>query len=367
MKHHAKFTVGFLGTFLLVLSLLAWFHPYKEFSDTERRKLASFPTLSADSLLDGSFMTDFDSYTLDQFPFREQFRQLKAINQFYVFHQLDNHQIYIANGYASALVYPFHEASVQNALNHFQSIYDTYLADTDVSVYSCVIPDKNYYLAAQNGYPSIDYDRLFSMVKEGMPYAVSIKIADNLSVSSYYKTDTHWKQETLQPVAEQILSVMQPHLQTHTEDILLSADVDFYGVYYGQAALPMAAETISYYNNEIIEQASVFHADTNSTASIYDFDKLHGRDPYEFFLSGAKPLLIIDNPHAATDNELVILRDSFASSLAPLLLKNYRKITLIDTRYISSSYIGDYITFENQDVLFLYSSLILNSSGTLRP
>ena len=35
----------------------------------------------------------------------------------------------------------------------------------------------------------------------------------------------------------------------------------------------------------------------------------------------------------ATDRELVIFRDSFASSLAPLLMEQYAKITLVDIRY----------------------------------
>ena len=54
-------------------------------------------------------------------------------------------------------------------------------------------------------------------------------------------------------------------------------------------------------------------------------------------------------------------RDSFGSSIAPLLIENYRKITLIDFRYINEKLIEQYIKFENQDILFLYSVPVLNS------
>ena len=84
------------------------------------------------------------------------------------------------------------------------------------------------------------------------------------------------------------------------------------------------------------------------------------------YLSGAVPLMVIENPTATTERELVIFRDSFGSSLAPLLLEAYSKVTLIDIRYMASSLIGDYINFSNQDVLFLYNTLILNSSEMLR-
>ena len=91
-----------------------------------------------------------------------------------------------------------------------------------------------------------------------------------------------------------------------------------------------------------------------------------GKDPYELFLSGSVSLLTIENPNADTDRELVIFRDSFGSSLAPLLVPGYAKVTLADIRYLPSSQMGKYLTFTDQDVLFLYSAPVLNNSETLK-
>ena len=57
-----------------------------------------------------------------------------------------------------------------------------------------------------------------------------------------------------------------------------------------------------------------------------------------------------------------MFRDSFGSSIAPLLVENYKKIILIDLRYISSKILGSYIEFKDQDVLFLYSTVVLNQN-----
>ncbi len=366
MKRSSRFTVIFLGTLLLALSLTAWFHPAKEMSETERRPLAAFPEVTGESILDASFMSDFETYTLDQFPFRDCFRKLKALNQFYVFRQLDNNDIYIADGYASALVYPLNNTSVQYAMKHFQTIYDTFLARSNASVYACIIPDKNYYLAEANGYPSLDYTELFDQIQTGMPYAEHIDITDCLSTASYYKTDTHWNQEFLLPVADKLIGTMQPDNTITPERELRTATTDFYGVYYGQASLPMSGEPITYYSNAVLDNAKVLHLSTNQKASVYDTEKLSSKDPYEFFLSGAVPLIVMENPSPKTNKELVVFRDSFGSSLSPLLLDYYRKVTLIDTRYVSSRLIGSYVRFTNQDVLFLYSTLILNSSSTFQ-
>ena len=77
-------------------------------------------------------------------------------------------------------------------------------------------------------------------------------------------------------------------------------------------------------------------------------------------------LLRIENPHADTDRELIIFRDSFGSSMAPLLAKGYKTVTVVDIRYLSSAMLGRFIDFHGQDVLFLYSTLVLNNSNQLQ-
>ena len=60
------------------LTAFAWFGPKEEISQSERRPLAQFPVVSVKNLLDGSFMADFEDYSLDQFPLRDGFRNLKS-------------------------------------------------------------------------------------------------------------------------------------------------------------------------------------------------------------------------------------------------------------------------------------------------
>ena len=84
------------------------------------------------------------------------------------------------------------------------------------------------------------------------------------------------------------------------------------------------------------------------------------------YLSGTRALLTFENPDASTDQELVVFRDSFGSSLVPLLVQDYAKVTLVDIRYVASDFVGQFVDFHGQDVLFLYSTLVLNSSSTLK-
>ena len=108
--------------------------------------------------------------------------------------------------------------------------------------------------------------------------------------------------------------------------------------------------------------------ETGKVISVYDTEKAGSEegDGYDLFLHGSKSLLTVENPEAETDKELVIFRDSFGSSIAPFFAEYYSKITLIDIRYLASEMVGRFVDFDNQDVLFLYSTPVLNNSVTLK-
>ena len=130
----------------LGLSAFAWLHPAADVSEAERRKLAQFPELSAETLLNGKFMSEFEDYTLDQFPLRDSFRQLKALFHYHVLGQMDNNGIIIFDGIAAQQEYPLNVNSVAKALEKFRSIYEKHLAATDSKIFAAVVPDKLEYL-----------------------------------------------------------------------------------------------------------------------------------------------------------------------------------------------------------------------------
>ncbi|NLP14812.1 MAG: hypothetical protein GX383_10160 [Clostridium sp.] len=124
---------------------------------------------------------------------------------------------------------------------------------------------------------------------------------------------------------------------------------------------------MTYLTNSTLENAVVFDYESMCYSKVYMPDMFGGMDSYDVFLSGAKALITIDNPEGDSNKELILFRDSFGSSIAPLLLEGYSKITLVDLRYISTDLLGNYIDFSlNQDVLFLYNTQVINNSYMLK-
>ena len=371
MKHKTIRAVG-LGLLVALWAGLAgfsWFGPRQLTSQSERRPLTQAPTLSADAILEGQFMGDFEDFTLDQFPLRDTFRSLKSVFHFYGLQQQDNNNIYIADGYAAKQVYPYNAPSVDYALGRFSNIYQRYLKGKANKVFVTVVPDKGYYLAEDAGQLRMDYDVLFDAVKAGMPWAEYIDLTGTLTAQDYYRTDTHWKQEKLLPAASAIceaLGVSAPEGFTPTK-----VDKPFYGVYYGQAALPLEPDELYLMESEVLSNCTVTYLDYTAlgpkVGQVYDMEKIESADLYELYLAGARSLITIENPAGQAGKELVVFRDSFGSSMVPLLAADYAKVTLVDIRYITSAQAQNFVSYENADVLFLYSTLVLNESTALRP
>ena len=356
-----------LAAFLLVLSVWCWLKPADDYSESERRVLAQMPEFNTETVFSGRFMTDFETYTLDQFPLRDGFRSIKALSELYALGKMDNNDIYITDGgVLSKMEYPMNPAMLDYAAERFRYLYDTYMKDTDCKVYFSVIPDKNYVTASLDGHLALDYTELVDYMREKTSYMEYIDIFPLLSLEDYYRTDTHWRQENIVDVAQHIGSAMGAELSG--EYTVNELEHPFHGVYSDQSALPVKPETIYYLTSDVLDNCTVTSYNTGKPVgtSVYNMEKAAGPDAYDMFLNGADPLLVIENPMAESERELIVFRDSFGSSLSPLLVEGYAKVTVVDIRYLQSSFVGNFVDFDDQDVLIIYSTMLLNSSMGLK-
>ena len=359
-KNRNLIFISVVACVFILLAGMNFLKPDSEYSKSERRYLKMQPELSLENVLNGRFMSEFEEYSLDQFLFREEFRSLKAVTNL----KQDNNNLYTENGNIVKMEYPLNEKSLDRATERFENIYDLYLKKSGSPVYFSIVPDKNYFYAKDSGHLQMDYELLVSKMVADNSYMTYVDIFPFLSKQDYYRTDTHWKQENLTDVADRLLSSMGN--QTETKYRTVQLEGDFYGVYYGQAALDLKPDKIKVLTNDVISDMSAFDYENYKDIPVYDLEKMDEDDPYELYLGGPVSLVTIENPNADTEEELIVFRDSFGSSIAPLLAQGYKKVTLVDIRYIQPAILGNFIDFTEKDVLFLYSTLVLNNSETIK-
>ena len=182
-KTMQRVTAAIFCLFIGGLGILHLLLPDGTISRAERRKLQQFPAVSSEALLSAEFSEDVEDYLLDQFPFRDSFRTLKAVWTYDLLGQKDNNGIYIAEGTASKLDATLDEKQLKLFTDKMNSLHETYFPDA--TVYTAVIPDKNYYLTPGHGYPTLDYDRLFSRVESGLPFSEYIDLTASLTAQDY--------------------------------------------------------------------------------------------------------------------------------------------------------------------------------------
>lgn len=360
-----KSSIIFIAIFVIIYAgffIYKIIKPQQDYSSSERRVLKKFPKPNSDDLISGKYMDNFDSYTLDQFPLRDSFRSIKAFCSKYIFFQKDNNGLYQKNNHLSKLEYPLATEKMDKSIERLKKVYVDLISNTNCKNYFSIIPDKNYFLAGDD-FLSLDYEKVFDNLKNKIDFANYIDIKNLLSLEDFYTTDQHWRQEKIIDIAQTLTENMETSFVNKFS--INTLDNPFYGTYVGQSALKVKPDTIEYLSNSIIENCKVTSYNTGvaKISKMYDMEKAKGRDPYEMFLCGSDAFLVIENPYCENNKELVIFRDSFGSSIAPLIAPSYSKITLIDLRYIQSNLINKFIEFKNQDVLFLYSTLILNSGS----
>lgn len=362
--------IRIIGAFLVILvwaalCVYAWVKPADAYSVSERSQLDQKPDFTLESFASGEFAKAFESYTLDQFPLRDSFRQLKSAVSYYGLWQSDNNNIYVHNGFVEKLDYPLNGEAVDTAQTLFESVYEKHIAGKTDRVFVAVVPDKGYYLTPENGFPAMDYEKL--MEQMDFEWARQIDLTDTLTIEDYYRTDAHWRQEALLPTAQKLAQAMGQTGPTESNYTPTALERPFYGGYYGQAALPLSPDTMYILESDVFAEVTVTGYDELGRPvqlPIYNVDA--GDDMYDTFLTGSKQsFLVLSNPNARTDRELVIFRDSFGCSLAPLLLEDYAKVTLIDLRAVSPIMLN-MANYKDADVLFLFSTVVLNNPDSFR-
>lgn len=337
----------------------------------ERRELAQRPELTLKFVFSGEADQKLESYVLDQFAFRSLYRRVKTVTDLKLLGRKDSNGLFFEEGHLFKPAYPQHAEKAAALGDKLAEIQQRYLENC--RVFYAVIPDKSAYLQNRDEYLTSDYDTLVSALQERVSQLAGamtyIPLKPALELDSYYRTDLHWRQEALQPILRTLGEYLGFDGSAPLEEQYERKEYEpFYGAYYGQAALPVKPDRLVYLVNEDTEKILVRNYDKGipQRGSLYDETQLGSVDSYSVFFSGNSPLITLENPGLNNGKELIVFRDSFGSSLAPLLAGSYQKITLIDLRFVGYEHIGQFVDFDSQDILFLYAQDVLSGSDMIR-
>jgi len=321
---------------LILTGLLTFFLlPKEKFSEQENRYLEFFPKFSKEAVLDGSFIEDLESYLCDHFPLRDSFMNLKTQFEKIIGKQEIN-EVYLAKDgfWIEKYQEPKNNEKIIRIFNSFAESLTTaecqiMLVPTAITIYEDKLP--KYVL---KGRQEENRQYLISQLKPQVIDVKEILMENRLDYPLFYRLDHHWTTYGAY-LAYRVYCEEIGISARDLEDYKISdITADFKGTIYSKVNdYSVEGDTITLF--QIPEQTlKVVYVDTGKeTDSLYAMDYLDKKDKYSLFLDNIHPLVEIENENAQSQEELVVIKDSYANCFVPFLTEYYRKIYVVDTRY----------------------------------
>ncbi len=334
----------FLSAFFCVFlgGLLVWhlLLPDRDRSDVENRTLAQFPEFSWEDLRDGSFTKGVEEYFADQFPLRDQWTGLKARTE-QVLGKREFNGVYLCGGALIAKVEPPKDGLEEKNLSYVSRLAER----TELPVYLGLIPSAAEIWRDRLPRGAESWDQAAFIARaaelEGVePIDFLTALRDHAGERTwegiFYRTDHHWT--TLgayygyAALMESLGRGTEVREQASFEPWREYCSDGFQGTLYSQSGVHwLPPDDIEFWVPDMGFEVTSWRDGSPKWAALYDLNKLQTKDKYSVFLGGNQPLCVIKNPEGT--GKLLVIRDSYADSMAPFLALRFEEVHLLDPRY----------------------------------
>lgn len=344
--------------FILAFFVLDIVLPDKSFSEQENRALQTKPEFSLSALFSGEYTSDYETYTTDQFPMRDDWITLKAASEL-ALGKKQNNGMYLCE---EETIIEAYTAPEDTKLTENMNALNALVGNVDANVYFALIPGKS--------------DIWGDMLPENAPrdnelstinYCYSLSSATNVDIYSaleqhsdeyiYYRTDHHWTTLGAYYAFTALADSMGlDALGLDEYTARRTVTEEFYGTSWSSSGFSwVEPDSMEIFVDESDDIVVTNYPEGHAVDGVlYDWSKLEVKDKYAMFYGGNTPLLEIETG-SESGKSLLIVRDSYMDSLSPFLLESYSNVHILDLRYYRSS-LSDYITSGGfDDVLVCYS------------
>ncbi|MBR3948640.1 MAG: hypothetical protein IKJ70_04465 [Clostridia bacterium] len=333
----------------------------RDFSESENRVLASFPKLTLSSIADGTFMKNFETYMSDQFVLRDRMISLKSY-----FDRLsglrESNGVYIADdGFLIEKPSKYTAKKAKAMTKSINSFMEKY---PEITKMVAISPNASYIYSEK--LPSgIELHSQYSELKgilnrlEGENYSFLnvTKALKNAKEKSdvFYRTDHHWTTRGAYAVFKAIADKWNLDRKS-VEYEFLTVSSDFEGTLASKTGIHDNKDKIEICLPENSEGSYIvsYESQDKRTTSLFEPSKLQQKNKYEVFLGGNYDKVVIDTVSKSRAT-LLIIKDSYANCLIPMLTPYFAKIIVVDPRYMTESVHNVMDEYNFSHVLFLYN------------
>ena len=330
--------ISVLLVFLTVASIIK---PDVRMSENENRYLTKAPEIDIDDILDGSFEEQLEEYLSDQIIGRESWIKLTTGSMKALGSRDANGVFFLNNGgLAERIIHSdFNYKRFFNNLKAVSELKDS-LEGSGIGLDLMLVPTSAWsYTFTQNLSPNFNEDLAVAAADQELGDILIDLREDLLSDGEkeyYFRTDHHWNYNGAELAYRKYMERVTG--KTPEEKTPETLTDDFMGTLYSKVLLDMEGDTIKVPSDSLDLPMEVTIED-ETYDSIYFMDRLEKKDKYEVFLGGNydRVDIVMKDKGASDRPKVLIVKDSYANSFVPFILKDFGEITMVDTRYFRGS------------------------------
>lgn len=337
-------TICFIAL-LAITFILNLLNPSRELSERENRPLRQAPLLNWQTFFEGSFSKSFEEYISDQFILRNAWVGLKTTTQL-LLGRRDNNGVYYGSGRRLYEIAEIDEKIFYSNLAALESLA------VKSGLPASILPVPSAALIQPDGLPKHaavtdeqEYWRKAQETLASFNLVPSIEVLMNHSAEYlYYYSDHHWTTLGAYYVYSALMNAWQMEQREITDYRVYTAADHFLGALHSKSAYTFVRPDRMIIFSPDIEVVVDYPDSGKKTDTLFAEARLAGKDKYAVFLDGNHALVTIKSSEG--QGKLLVLKDSFANSLVPLMAGQFEEIHMIDLRYFRGS-VPSYI--ENND------------------
>ncbi len=328
---------------LICLAVTQWLMPDREFSEMENRMLTQRPEITFDGFWSGDYTMKLELFAADQIPMRNEFVSVYATTQAALGRRMVGDALLGADGYLFDTSAEYSQRDLRMNLDALKELS----AETGKNIWILPVPSAaTVYPEKLPAYAPLNQEE--AMLRTVEQEAEVIPLLDamraNKDAKLLYAMDHHWTAAGARIGYEAVCDKLG--LTPAPQGEILTRD-GFYGSFYARYPLPwLEAEALTYE----LPQGVRLLINGEEKDTLVDETVLAGRDKYAALLHGNHDSMELINDSVA-EGSLLVIKDSYANALLPMLARNYHQITAVDPRYFTGN-IKELLTeFEGEDVL----------------
>lgn len=358
--------------FVIIMVTLNFFNPVKKFSSSENRVLEQKPSFTFASLIKGKFTSNYEKYICDQFALRDIWIGVKSDTE-RILGKKENNNVYLGkDGY---LIQKFHAPSTDELNDRIDAINSFCKNNPNINKYIMLVPTSTKILSDKLPLFAHDKDQMkyYNIVKNNVDKNIKFidvfnTLNDKKNEYIYYKTDHHWTTKGSFYAYKELGKSMNFNCLSENDFTIKNVTNDFFGSLYSKSGFRhIKPDSINLYvpKKSYNTNCSIWYSDSNKVVnSPYSMENINKKDKYTVFFNSNHPLVKI-NTNIDTEKKLLVIKDSYANCLVPLLMNHYSEIYMVDPRYykedikklINLNHITDSLILYNLNTFFEDSSI----------